>query len=132
MNTTAESRQLWKKIFVLLPQRQKLGFFIILLILAVSAALSQITPLAIGYLTDHVLAEQNIAFASVIPILLGILAGSSSALQAPAAAANRPLSRSSTSWNRHPGAFFWAAPGWTDCPALNWPTTSPWFPRRPF
>ena len=74
MNTTAESRQLWKKIFVLLPQRQKLGFFIILLILAVSAALSQITPLAIGYLTDHVLAEQNIAFASVIPILLGILA----------------------------------------------------------
>lgn len=73
MNSTAESRQLWKKIFTLLPQRQKLGFFVILLILAVSAGLSQVTPLAIGYLTDHVLAQKNIAFASVVPILLAIL-----------------------------------------------------------
>lgn len=73
MHTTSESRQLWKKIFQLLPQRQKLGFFVILIILAASAALSQITPLAIGYLTDHVLEQQNIAFASVVPILLAIL-----------------------------------------------------------
>ncbi len=73
MHSTSESRQLWKKIFALLPQRQKLGFFVVLLILAVSAGLSQVTPLAIGYLTDHVLAQQNIAFASVVPILLGIL-----------------------------------------------------------
>ena len=56
-----------------MPQRQKLGFFVILLILAVSAGLSQVTPLAIGYLTDHVLAQKNIAFASVVPILLAIL-----------------------------------------------------------
>ena len=49
------------------------GFFLILLILAVSAALSQLTPLAIGYLTDHVLAGQNASFASVAPILVAIL-----------------------------------------------------------
>ena len=49
------------------------GFFLILLILAVSAALSRLTPLAIGYLTDHVLAGQNASFASVAPILVVIL-----------------------------------------------------------
>ena len=49
------------------------GFFLILLILAVSAALSRLTPLAIGYLTDHVLAGQNASFASVAPILVAIL-----------------------------------------------------------
>lgn len=50
------------------------GFFLILLILAVSAALSRLTPLAVGYLTDHVLAGQNASFASVPPILAAILA----------------------------------------------------------
>ena len=50
------------------------GFFLILLILAVSAALSRLTPLAVGYLTDHVLAGQNASFASVSPILAAILA----------------------------------------------------------
>ena len=45
------------------------GFFLILLILAVSAALSRLTPLAVGYLTDHVLAGQNASFASVSAIL---------------------------------------------------------------
>ena len=35
--------------------------------------LSQLTPLAIGYLTDHVLAGQNASFASVAPILVAIL-----------------------------------------------------------
>ena len=45
----------------------------ILLILAVSAVLSQITPLAIGYLTDHVLAGPAEGFLSVFPILGGIL-----------------------------------------------------------
>lgn len=50
------------------------GFFLILLILAVSAALSRLTPLAVGYLTDHVLAGQNASFASVSPILVAILA----------------------------------------------------------
>lgn len=44
-----------------------------LAILAVSAALSQLTPLTIGYLTDHVLAAQSATFQSVLPILLVIL-----------------------------------------------------------
>lgn len=67
-------RKIWKSIFALLPRKQKSGFFLILLILAVSAALSRLTPLAVGYLTDHVLAGQNASFASVSPILAAILA----------------------------------------------------------
>lgn len=42
-------------------------------ILAVSAVLSQLTPLAVGYLTDHVLAAKTATFSSVLPILLVIL-----------------------------------------------------------
>lgn len=68
-----KSPKIWKSIFALLPRKQKSGFFLILLILAVSAALSQLTPLAVGYLTDHVLAGQNASFASVAPILVAIL-----------------------------------------------------------
>ena len=63
----------WKKLFELLPERQKAGFFFILIILGVSAVLSQLTPLAVGYLTDHVLAEPTGDFLSVIPILMAIL-----------------------------------------------------------
>ncbi len=44
-----------------------------MVILGVSAVLSQLTPLAVGYLTDHVLTQQNATFASVVPILLAIL-----------------------------------------------------------
>lgn len=73
MQKPENRRKIWKSIFALLPRKQKSGFFLILLILAVSAVLSQLTPLAIGYLTDHVLAGQNASFASVAPILLAIL-----------------------------------------------------------
>lgn len=69
-----KSPKIWKSIFALPPRKQKSGFFLILLILAVSAVLSRLTPLAIGYLTDHVLAGQNASFASVSPILAAILA----------------------------------------------------------
>ena len=72
MQKKAENK-IWKNIFNLLPLKQKLGFFIILIILAISAVLSQLTPLSIGYLTDHVLTEQNATFKSVAPILLVIL-----------------------------------------------------------
>ena len=41
--------------------------------MVILAVLSQLTPLAIGYLTDHVLAERDATFQKVIPILLGIL-----------------------------------------------------------
>ena len=56
MQKPENRRKIWKSIFGLLPRRQKSGFFLILLILGVSAVLSQLTPLAVGYLTDHVLA----------------------------------------------------------------------------
>ena len=56
MKTEKRGGRIGKKLFQLLPRKQKTGFVLILLILAVSAVLSQITPLAIGYLTDHVLA----------------------------------------------------------------------------
>lgn len=71
--TENRGKRLYRRIFSLLHKRQKVGFFFILLILGVSAVLSQFTPLAVGYLTDHVLAAQTIHFQSVIPILLFIL-----------------------------------------------------------
>ncbi len=63
----------WKKIFDLLPGKQKKRFFLILVILAVSAALSQLTPLAVGYMTDQVLSRPDLEFLSVVPVLLLIL-----------------------------------------------------------
>lgn len=39
-------KQLWHRIFDLLPRKQKAGFFVVLVILGVSAGLSQLTPLA--------------------------------------------------------------------------------------
>lgn len=71
-----QSNTFWplvKKLGKLLERRQRTGFIVILLILGISAVLSQITPLAVGYLTDRVLAEQTVRFAAIIPILLGIL-----------------------------------------------------------
>lgn len=62
-----------RKIYDLLPGRQKRLFFIIICLLGVSAVLSQLTPLAIGYLTDKILMEANLAFLSVLPTLLVIL-----------------------------------------------------------
>ena len=73
MKTEKRGGHIGKKLFELLPRKQKTGFVLILLILAVSAVLSQITPLAIGYLTDHVLAGPTEGFLSVFPILGGIL-----------------------------------------------------------
>lgn len=46
---------------------------VILLILGVSAVLSQITPLAVGYLTDDILAQQDVSFSGIWPVLVGIL-----------------------------------------------------------
>ncbi len=73
MDKTTYRKKIWKNIFGLLPAKQKLRFLWILLILVVSAVLSQLTPLAVGYLTDHVLASQDVSFASVLPVLLLIL-----------------------------------------------------------
>lgn len=69
-----QKKKIWKNIFELLPARQKLLFPVILVILAVSAFLSQLTPLAVGWLTDHVLASDSLNFVSVLPMLGAILA----------------------------------------------------------
>ena len=73
MRTDGRGRQIWKNIFDLLDRRHKRRFLWIAVMLAVSAVLSQLTPLAVGYLTDHVLAGGRTDFLSVVPILLVIL-----------------------------------------------------------
>lgn len=66
-------KSLFKKIYDILDTKQKVSFLLVLLLLGISAVLSQITPLAIGYLTDQVLSQDEIVFTAVIPILLVIL-----------------------------------------------------------
>ncbi len=73
MDGKIPERKIWKKIIGLLPAKQRLRFLWILVILAVSAVLSQLTPLAVGYLTDHVLDGQDVSFSAVLPVLLLIL-----------------------------------------------------------
>ncbi len=73
MDNKNSNKRIWQKIFRLLPPRQKLRFLWILAILVFSAVLSQLTPLAVGYLTDHILADQSVTFPSVLPVLLMIL-----------------------------------------------------------
>ncbi|MCR4753719.1 MAG: ABC transporter ATP-binding protein/permease [Candidatus Saccharibacteria bacterium] len=66
-------QSLFRKIYGILDKKQKISFLLVLLLLGLSAILSQITPLTIGYLTDQVLARDEIVFTAVIPILLVIL-----------------------------------------------------------
>ncbi|WP_235713791.1 hypothetical protein [Anaerostipes caccae] len=63
-----------KKIYNLLDGKQKRNFVLIILIMIVSAVLSQITPKAIGWLTDDMLIQNQINFLKVIPLLFLILA----------------------------------------------------------
>lgn len=72
--STKDRQKLFRQVFSFLHRKQRIQFAAVLVILAVSAALTQFTPLAVGYLTDHVLAEQGIRFRKVIPILVFILA----------------------------------------------------------
>ncbi len=62
-----------KKLYKILTKRQKISFLIIILIMIISAGLTQITPKAIGWLTDDILTQSEIAFAKVIPFLILIL-----------------------------------------------------------
>lgn len=66
----------FKKIYHLLEKRQKLSFFVIVIIMIVSAGLSQVVPLTVGTLTDHVLQMEHISFWSIVPYLLFILTAS--------------------------------------------------------
>ena len=62
-----------KKIYKLLDTKQKLRFILIIIIMIVSAALAQMTPKAIGWLTDDILTKNEISFNKVIPFLAFIL-----------------------------------------------------------
>ena len=63
----------FKKLFGFLQKKQKAQFALVLAILGISAVLSQFTPLAIGYLTDSVLAAQGGRLWSAAPLLAAIL-----------------------------------------------------------
>ena len=62
-----------KKIYKLLDTKQKLRFILIIIIMIVSATLAQMTPKAIGWLTDDILTKNEISFNKVIPFLDFIL-----------------------------------------------------------
>lgn len=62
-----------KKIYKLLNTKQKLRFILIIIIMIVSAVLAQMTPKAIGWLTDDILTKNEISFSKVIPFLIFIL-----------------------------------------------------------
>lgn len=62
-----------QKIYRLLDFKQKFKFLLILVIMVTSAILTQITPKAIGWLTDDILSVNGVAFQKVIPFLILIL-----------------------------------------------------------
>ncbi|MBQ3415801.1 MAG: ABC transporter ATP-binding protein [Clostridia bacterium] len=61
------------KIYKLLDKKQKIKFLIIVLIMIFSSVLAQLTPKAIGWLTDDILSKDSISFEKVIPFLIFIL-----------------------------------------------------------
>ncbi|MCI8277071.1 MAG: ABC transporter ATP-binding protein [Clostridia bacterium] len=66
-------KQVLKKIYRLLEKGQKVRFLIIILIMIISAGLTQLTPKTIGWLTDDILNVQGVSFEKVIPFLVFIL-----------------------------------------------------------
>ena len=61
------------KIYKILDNKQKIKFLIIVLIMIVSAVLTQMTPKAIGWLTDDILNVNGVTFEKVVPFLILIL-----------------------------------------------------------
>ncbi len=72
-NKNNSIKNVLKKIYKILSKRQKIMFGIIILIMIISAILTQITPKAIGWLTDDILIQNEISFTKVIPFLILIL-----------------------------------------------------------
>ena len=68
-----KGKGIYKKIFKMLTKRQKINFMIIIIIMIISALLTQLLPLSIGSLTDDVLSRDNLSFVSVLPFLAFIL-----------------------------------------------------------
>ena len=66
-------RKIFPQLYRLLDWAQKRNFIVILLIMMISAGLSQLTPKAIGWLTDDILIQNQVQFLKVIPFLLFIL-----------------------------------------------------------
>lgn len=62
-----------KRIYQILSKRQKFNFVIIIIIMIVSALLSQLLPLSIGKLTDDILGRGDLSFVKILPFLLFIL-----------------------------------------------------------
>lgn len=62
-----KGKGIYKKIFKMLTKRQKINFIIIIIIMIISALLTQLLPLSIGSLTDDVLSRDNLSFVSVLP-----------------------------------------------------------------
>lgn len=73
MKQTAEFRSLAKQLYGLLDSRRKRNFIFILLAMALSAVLTQVTPKAIGWLTDDILLREQIQFGAILPVLGVIL-----------------------------------------------------------
>lgn len=65
--------QIVQKLYALSTLRQRYRFVWILLIMALSAILTQLTPKAIGYLTDDILSQTTLEFSTLVPVLFFIL-----------------------------------------------------------
>ena len=61
-----KGKGIYRKIFKMLTKRQKINFIIIIIIMIISALLTQLLPLSIGSLTDDVLSRDNLSFVSVL------------------------------------------------------------------
>ena len=67
-------KEVLKRLYSLLDWKQKRSFLLIVFIMILSAGLSQLTPKAIGWLTDDILGQSGLDFSGIIPLLLFILA----------------------------------------------------------
>lgn len=66
-------KEVLKKLYNILNKKQKLSFLLIVIIMVISAGLTQVTPKVIGWLTDDILNVKGVSFSKVIPFLLLIL-----------------------------------------------------------
>lgn len=60
-------KQILKNVHCLLDWKQKITFLFIMLIMILSSVLTQLTPKAIGWLTDDILSQTEINFYSIFP-----------------------------------------------------------------
>ena len=68
-----KKQSLIKRLYKILSKKQKLNFVIIIIIMIVSALLSQLLPLSIGKLTDDILGQSSLSFIKIVPFLIYIL-----------------------------------------------------------